>query len=193
MNFGLDSLKKLESPKGMTNDDKLCDTCFTKLPKNEKGKKQEFCFQCNKKIRRFSSFELSALKKEKQPKGMTNDDRLCHQCYSLIVDKEKNTLKALEEEQNKKLDRELGEIKKNFRERGPIKYQDEYCAIVSRLGGKNGELVFAHAFSKLTKEGYRLMAQDEGSSLNLGIGSAGLNSFYFFQKIEYITLRNDEK
>ena len=52
---------------------------------------------------------------------------------------------------------------------------------------------FAHAFSKLTKEGYRLMVQDEGSSLNLGIGSAGLNSFYFFQKIEHITLRNNEK
>ena len=179
---------------------------------------KEFCFQCGNKLGFLGKFKLSELElmHKESPSGMTSNDKVCDVCMQklpknkiyekqkALEKEEKEKQKALEKEEKEKekvaqhiadieLEKELLETEKNFRKRGAITYQDEYCAIVSRLGGKNGELVFANAFSKLTKEGYRLMVQDEGSSLNLGIGSAGLNSFYFFQKIEYITLRNDEK
>jgi len=36
-----------------------------------------------------------------------------------------------------------------------------------------------------------MMTQDEGSSFNVGIGTVGTNSFYFFQKVEYITPKNE--
>jgi hypothetical protein len=42
-------------------------------------------------------------------------------------------------------------------------------------------------FRELTKEGYRMMAQDEGGQFHLGVASVGAGSYYFFQKIEYIT------
>ena len=70
-----------------------------------------------------------------------------------------------------------------------IQYKDDYCAILQRAGGERVE--FLIAFSDLTKEGYRLVAQDKGSQ------DIGLNvtknitkkdtSYYYFQKIEYVT------
>jgi hypothetical protein len=173
------------------------------------------CYVCDK--RNSGSYSLKDYWRSPQtPKGMTKEDMVCYECYQKVkkdvikykkehkeeIDRLNKEEKETEKEQKKKeeaeeeivdleLSKELVETEKNFRKKGTINYQDEYCAIVSKLGGHNGELVFAHAFSKLTKEGYRLMAQDEGSSLNLGVGSAGLNSFYFFQKIEYITVKDD--
>jgi len=38
----------------------------------------------------------------------------------------------------------------------------------------------------LTKEGYRLMAQDEGKSGSSGGLSGGVDSYYYFQKMEYV-------
>jgi len=60
------------------------------------------------------------------------------------------------------------------------------------------EVAFIKAFSDLTREGYRLMAQDEGGSLNLGgivsagvnAYCAGVNAYFYFQKIKYVTSEN---
>ena len=39
----------------------------------------------------------------------------------------------------------------------------------------------------ITKEGYRLMAIDEGKTIQGGAGfSGGLNAYYYFQKMEYV-------
>jgi hypothetical protein len=47
---------------------------------------------------------------------------------------------------------------------------------------------FIIAYSDLTKEGYRLMVQDEGKEGSFGGLSGGIDSYYYyFQKIEFVT------
>jgi len=128
------------------------------------------------------------------PEGMTETDRVCGDCY-FKVQKEVLKYKKEHKEEIKRLDKKkeekeeiiLGEIKNKYQKYGVVKYKDEYCAILEKISGERTELLFIKEFSKLTQEGYRMMAQDEGGSFHLGLESVGTNSFYFFQKIEYVT------
>ena len=67
---------------------------------------------------------------------------------------------------------------------GVIQWKDEYCAILQRTLGLQVEFIIA--FSDLTKEGYRLMTQDEGKSGGGNSFSGGVNSYYYFQKVKYV-------
>jgi hypothetical protein len=128
------------------------------------------------------------------PKGMTENDRVCDECYHKVK-REVIQYKKEHKEENKRLEKKkeeeekiiIGEIANKYQKYGVVKYKDEYCAILEKISGERTELLFIKEFSKLTQEGYRLMAQDEGGSFHLGLESVGSNSFYFFQKIEYIT------
>ena len=147
---------------------------------------EKFCFQCNKKLGRFMNFGLTDMKKLESPNGMTNDDKICDKCFSnLPKNKEYEKQKALENQQSEEKKKKFDEIKSRFEKHGTVIYKDEYCAIVKKID----DLSFIMAFSDLTREGYRLMAQDEGGQFHLGIASVGAGSYYFFQKIEYVTLK----
>lgn len=69
---------------------------------------------------------------------------------------------------------------------GVIQYKDEFVAILQRSWGVQVEFIIA--YSDLTKEGYRLMAIDEGKTGGQASGSftGGVNSYYYFQKIQYV-------
>jgi len=129
---------------------------------------------------------------------MAERDLVCTDCYQAVKKEVLEYKKAHKEEikrsEKKKKEEEkiiLGEIVGKYRKYNVIKYKDEYCAILEKSGGEGREMEFIKAFSDLTREGYRMMAQDEGGSFHLGIESVGTNSFYFFQKIEYITSKNN--
>jgi hypothetical protein len=162
-------LKALESPKGMTNNDYICDECFSKLPKNKELEKERTAyhaqFVANKAVEKEEREKQKELEKEEYKKQ-----------------------KELEEKEDSELKKEIDEIKSHF-QKGSTVYKDEYCAIVKKID----DLTFVKAFRNLTREGYRMMAQDEGGQFHLGIASVGSGSYYFFQKIEYITLKNDVK
>jgi len=66
---------------------------------------------------------------------------------------------------------------------GVIQYKDEFVAILARSWGRQVEFIIG--FSDLTKEGYQLMAIDEGKSGGDSSGgiTGGLSSYYYFQKI----------
>lgn len=67
---------------------------------------------------------------------------------------------------------------------GVIQYKTEHMAILQRKLGSQVEFIIA--YDDLTKEGYRLMAHDEGKeSQHEGI-AGGLNSYFYFQKMEFV-------
>ncbi len=132
------------------------------------------------------------------PEGMTNTDHVCYECYQKVKKEVIQYKKEHKEEidrLNKEEDLELKKIENEFKgkwnKNGVIEYKDEYCAILQRLPG--ARVQFLKAYSDLTREGYRLMAQDEGGSINAGIISAGVNAYFYFQKIEYVTLSDNTK
>ena len=136
------------------------------------------------------------------PEGMTKEDFVCYDCYHKVKEgvikykkehmeeinqlekEEKRSDKEEELEQEKSID----EVRKKYKKNRFYEYKDEYCAILQRIAG--AEVQFIKAFSDLTREGYRLMAQDEGGSINAGFVSAGVNAYFYFQKIKYVTPKN---
>ena len=59
-------------------------------------------------------------------------------------------------------------------------------AILQRAWGVQVEFIIA--FDDLTKEGYRLMAIDEGKSGGNSSGgfTGGVNSYFYFQRMKYV-------
>ena len=80
----------------------------------------------------------------------------------------------------------ISEYKAGWDKYGVIQYKTEHIAILNRTWGSQVEFIIA--FDDLTKEGYRLMAIDEGKSGGDSSGgfTGGVNSFYYFQKIKYV-------
>ena len=140
---------------------------------------------------------------------MTSDDKVCGECFKVLQDKEAKEQQLLEEEAYKinqllkneaykeqhKVSIEQKQIIDDIRARVPqykahwnktgfLQYKDEYVAILRRAWGVQVEFIIA--YSDLTKEGYRLMAQDEGKSGNTGGLTGGVDSYYYFQKMEYV-------
>ena len=80
----------------------------------------------------------------------------------------------------------ISDYKAGWDKYGVIQYKTEHIAILNRTWGSQVEFIIA--FDDLTKEGYRLMAIDEGKSGGDSSGgfTGGVNSFYYFQKIKYV-------
>ena len=69
---------------------------------------------------------------------------------------------------------------------GVIQYKTEHIAILQRAWGAQVEFIIA--YDDLTREGYRLMAIDEGKSGGDSSGglTGGVNSYFYFQKMKYV-------
>jgi zinc-ribbon domain len=63
---------------------------------------------------------------------------------------------------------------------GVIQFKSDFIAILQRRYGSQVEFIIA--FEDLTKEGYKLMAIDEGKESSISDG--GINSYYYFQKLD---------
>lgn len=76
--------------------------------------------------------------------------------------------------------------KSSWDKNGVIQYKTEYIAILQRAWGMQVEFIIA--FDDLTREGYRLMAIDEGKSGGDSSGgfTGGVNSYFYFQNMKYV-------
>jgi len=119
--------------------------------------------------------------------GFTNDSAICKECY----DTKKGEAKESKQQAKGKLKEVLvglqarvPEFKERWDKNGIIQYKDEIIAILKRAVGAQVEFIIA--FHDLTKEGYRLMAIDEGKEAGVGGLTGGIASYYYFQKIEFV-------
>ena len=89
-------------------------------------------------------------------------------------------------ERYRKLSQRIEEYKPSWDKDGVIQYKTEFIAILQRSWGMQVEFIIA--FEDLTKEGYRLMAIDEGKSGGDSSGgfTGGVNSYYYFQNMKYV-------
>ncbi len=102
---------------------------------------------------------------------------------------EKRAKDDVEQDKKERLEdlrRRVDQYKPRWDKNGIIQYKDEFVAILQRVWGSQVEFIIA--YSDLTKEGYQLMAIDEGKSGGQSSGgfTGGVNSYYYFQKIEYV-------
>lgn len=78
------------------------------------------------------------------------------------------------------------QFKSQWDKNGVIQFKNEHIAILQRTWG--AQVQFIIAYDQLTKEGYRLMAIDEGKSGGQASGgfTGGVNAYFYFQKIDYV-------
>jgi len=76
------------------------------------------------------------------------------------------------------------QIKSQWDKNGIVQFKDEGLAILQRKWGS--QVQFIIACSQVTKEGYRLMAIDEGKEGSSGGFSGGVNAYFYFQKMDFV-------
>jgi len=98
----------------------------------------------------------------------------------------KNNPEQYKKERYEQLRRKINIYKPSWDKDGVIQYKTEYIAILQRKWGMQVEFIIA--FDDLTKEGYRLMAVDEGKSGGDSSGgfTGGVNSYFYFQNMKYV-------
>lgn len=76
--------------------------------------------------------------------------------------------------------------KEQWDKNGIVQFKNERIAILQRAWGM--QVQFIVAYDQLTKEGYELKAIDEGKTGGQASGgfTGGVNSYYYFQKKEYL-------
>jgi hypothetical protein len=129
----------------------------------------------------------------------SSDSRFCNRCGSelssnpILFDNSEYVGKKIvqhpeleKSERYQKLVQRIDQYKPGWDKYGVIQYKTEYIAILQREWGHLVEFIIA--FDDLTREGYRLMAIDEGKSggdSSPGF-TGGVNSYYYFQKMKYV-------
>lgn len=172
------------------------------------------CYLCKRKIAWGSkTSKLDELKSHGRniPQGMTEKDQICEVCIkegktsanykssptlpssSSTTPSQNNTIQTPKQDpsKNSTVEELRGFVVDNhdkFKERWNkdevIQFKDDSIAILKRVVGS--QVQFITAFSKITNEGYRLMAIDEGMEVK-GTGvSGGINAFFYFQKIDLV-------
>ena len=103
-----------------------------------------------------------------------------------LFSKTPEEIKAEEDKRQRlgKLQARIKQYKPSWDKDGVIQYKTDHMAILQRKWGSQVEFIIA--YDDLTKEGYRLMAHDEGKEGQQGGFSGGLNSYFYFQKIEFV-------
>ncbi len=76
------------------------------------------------------------------------------------------------------------EYKEQWDKNGVVQLKTDRMAILQRIWGQ--QVQFCVACDQLTKEGYRLMAIDEGQTAGTVTYTAGINAYFYFQKMKYI-------
>ena len=76
--------------------------------------------------------------------------------------------------------------KQQWDKNGIVQFKNDRIAILQRVWG--AQVQFIVAYDQLTKEGYRLMAIDEGKSGGQASGgfTGGVNAYFYFQKMDFV-------
>ena len=213
----LESTFGMSIPSSTSEDDTLCGDCATHLVKSQQVKEplensetdiakpettlegntlkeKIVCINCKKSLGRLSlKWNLKSLGELgiSPPSNMGEEDRLCNTCGEDI----KNSQKGDTVESKKLMETEMANLnvkattyKTKWNKNGIIQFKNERIAILKRGFGKQVEFIVA--FDELTEEGYRLMAHDEGKEATAGGFSGGVNSYFYFQKIDFVSVES---
>lgn len=160
------------------------------------AKKQ--CYRCNKSL---GMWDVSFSKEDAQTLGIHIPDEIpsksmiCSECYVMFQKESEHNMgrnsegithsKQTDPTDYKSLNSRVPQYKPNWDKNGVIQYKDEYVAILRRMIGSQVEFIIA--YSDLTRDGYRCVAQDEGKSGNSGGFGGGVDSYYYFQNMKYVS------
>ncbi|WP_100182262.1 hypothetical protein [Candidatus Nitrosotenuis aquarius] len=148
------------------------------------------CFVCHKELGALTikfPYKDFLARRIPIPEGMSQDDVTCKTCIDEANNSNKEATKEAKEsfrDVTQELLKRTPEYKKLWNKDGIIQFKNERIAILQRRFGAQVEFIIA--YDDLTAEGYELKAIDEGKTADGQGISGGMNSYYYFQKNEYL-------
>ena len=88
------------------------------------------------------------------------------------------------DELTRMLDIRHDEFKRIWQNGSVVQFKNDKIAILMRAF--RSQVQFLVAYDQVTREGFRLMAIDEGKEGSAGGFTGGVTSYYYFQKIDYV-------
>ena len=76
------------------------------------------------------------------------------------------------------------EFKAQWDKNGLVQFKNDKIVILKRMVGQ--QVQFIVAYDKITEEGYRLMAIDEGMTAQGSGFSGGASAYFYFQKMDFV-------
>ena len=167
-------------PENMTEDDKMCGKCYAKLdsvhnPGLKAAMEKDLKDSEDNPVpptdnSNSSTVETTPVNPETTIPSIPTNNKI-----------EKTTTSA---ELTRLTESRHNQTKAQWNKNGIIQFKDEAIAILERRWGS--QVQFIVACSQVTKEGYRLMAIDEGKEGSSGGFSGGVNAYFYFQKMDYV-------
>ena len=167
-------------PENMSEDDKMCGKCYEKLdslhnPGLKAAMEKDLKDSEDNSIpptdnSNSSTVETTPVNPETTIPSIPTNNKI-----------EKTTTSA---ELTRLTESRHNQTKAQWNKNGIIQFKDEAIAILERRWGS--QVQFIVACSQVTKEGYRLMAIDEGKEGSSGGFSGGVNAYFYFQKMDYV-------
>ena len=130
------------------------------------------------------SIKSNGLDFEEISKDKMHDDEWSFVVYGIVYSLFIRALKSQPTTLQLEFRIELGseEYKRHWDKGGVIQFKNERIAILQRKFGQ--QVQFIVAYDDLVKEGYRLMAIDEGKEASGGGRAGGANAYFYFQKVK---------
>ena len=158
-------------PENMTEDDKMCGKCYEKLDSvHNPGLAESFTKNTNQSSTNSPISNDDTPVTETKPMTKTVSASLSEitsaSTLTNITDQRHNEFKAMWQK---------GRV---------VQFKNDKIAILMRAHAS--QVQFIVAFDQVTREGFRLMAIDEGKEASAGGFSGGTSSYYYFQKMDYV-------
>ena len=160
-------------PKDMTDDDKMCRKCYAKDHGAHEEQEQEIASMKENTNQSSTNSPLSideTTVTETKPMTETVSASLSEitsvSTLTNITDQRHNEFKAMWQK---------GRV---------VQFKNDKIAILMRA--HNSQVQFIVAFDQVTREGFRLMAIDEGKDASAGGFTGGVSSYYYFQKMDFV-------
>ena len=158
-------------PENMTEDDKMCGKCYAKLDSvHNPGLAESFTKNTNQSSTNSPISDDDTPVTETKPMTETVS-------ASLSGITSASTLTNITEQRH-------NEFKAMWQKGHVVQFKNDKIAILMRA--HNSQVQFIVAFDQVTREGFRLMAIDEGKEASAGGFTGGVTSYYYFQKMDYV-------
>ena len=160
-------------PKDMTDDDKMCRKCYAKDHGAHEEQEQEIASMKENTNQSSTNSPLSideTTVTETKPMTETVSASLSEitsvSTLTNITDQRHNQFKAMWQK---------GRV---------VQFKNDKIAILMRAHAS--QVQFIVAFDQVTREGFRLMAIDEGKEASAGGFTGGVNAYFYFQKMDFV-------
>ena len=160
-------------PKDMTDDDKMCRKCYHKDHGGHEQQEQEIASMKENTSQSSANSPISGGNTpvtETKPMTKTVSASLSEitsaSTLTNITDQRHNEFKAMWQK---------GRV---------VQFKNDKIAILMRA--HNSQVQFIVAYDQVTREGFRLMAIDEGKEAAAGGFTGGVSSYYYFQKMDFV-------